>query len=82
MKKIKQLLSLALMVCTLSVAAQSTITGTVVDGGQQAPLPRSQHHVLRQPDLVNDLPLLGDPRRDKQQKGCKHLYISMKGFFV
>ena len=39
MKKIKQLLSLALMVCTLSVAAQSTITGTVVDGGQQAPLP-------------------------------------------
>lgn len=39
MKKIKQILSLALMVCTLSVAAQSTITGTIVDASQQAPLP-------------------------------------------
>jgi iron complex outermembrane recepter protein len=39
MKKIKQILSLALMVCTLSVAGQSTITGTIVDASQQAPLP-------------------------------------------
>ena len=39
MKKINQILSLALMVCTLSVAAQSTITGTIIDAGQQAPLP-------------------------------------------
>ena len=39
MKKIKQLLSLALVMCTFSVAAQSTITGTVIDGGQLAPLP-------------------------------------------
>ena len=39
MKKITQLLSFALMVCTLSVAAQSTVTGTIIDAGQQAPLP-------------------------------------------
>ena len=39
MKRIKQILSLALMVCTFSVAAQSTVTGTIVDAGQQAPLP-------------------------------------------
>ena len=38
MKKLKQLLSLALVVCAFSVAAQSTITGTVIDAGQ-APLP-------------------------------------------
>jgi len=39
MKKITRLLSLALMACTVSVAAQGTITGTVIDAGQQVPLP-------------------------------------------
>ena len=39
MKKITQLLSLALMVCAFSVAAQSTVTGVITDASMQEPLP-------------------------------------------
>jgi hypothetical protein len=39
MKKIKQILTLALIMCTFSVAAQSTITGVVQDANMQDPLP-------------------------------------------
>ena len=39
MKKLTQILSIALMACTVSVAAQSTVSGTVIDAGQQVPLP-------------------------------------------
>ena len=39
MKKITQLLSLAMMVCAFSVAAQSTVTGIVTDASMQEPLP-------------------------------------------
>ena len=39
MKKIKQILTLAFMICALSVTAQSTITGVVQDANMQDPLP-------------------------------------------
>ncbi|MDA9002350.1 TonB-dependent receptor [Flavobacteriaceae bacterium] len=39
MKKIKQILTLAFMICALSVTAQSTITGVVQDANMEDPLP-------------------------------------------
>ena len=39
MKKIKQILTLALMLSAFSVAAQSTLTGVVKDASMQEPLP-------------------------------------------
>jgi len=39
MKKIKQILTLAIMLSAFSVAAQSTLTGVVKDASMQEPLP-------------------------------------------